>query len=138
MITIAAKKNYSLIGRILYKTRPEIASQLEYYIQPGTETDLKRIFYFYSRFDGFDLPGYNEVNKRRLFTAAMLKLYHPNYLKSGIINVKYGFAKNIACCFGCKTASVSINIKEVVIMYRAYTEFEEKVNEILENFKTTN
>lgn len=124
------------IARILYKTHPEVAAEIEEYVRPGVETDLQRIFYFFSRFDGFDLPGYNDVNRRRLFTAAMLKLFHPTYLKSGIINVKYGFAKNIAACFSCKTASISTNIKEVVIMYRAYSDFGETVDEILQQFKS--
>lgn len=136
MITSALeKRNYPLIGRILYRVHPEIASQIERMVVPGEQTDLQRIFFFYSRFTNINLPGYNDVNKRRLFTAVIMFLYYPQSLKNGLVNVKKGFVKNIAACFDSKQESITRNIREVIIMYRAYEDFAEKVNEILEEFK---
>ena len=123
-----------MIGRILCKTRPEVATEILNLVTPGAEHDLSRIFFFYSRFDAHKPKG-SDVNTRRIFTAVMLKLYHPQVLTSGIFSTKYGFVRNIAACFSCKSQSITRNIREVVIMYRAYNDFQEMVDKIVELIK---
>ena len=133
--TVVGKGNFFKIIQSIY---PEVAAQVHTILQPGSENDLSRIFYFYSRFHNIELKGYNEVNKRRVFIGVMMLLFHPYCLKNSIVYVPYGFSKNIAACFGCKQQGVTRNIREVVVLYKAYEEFGEKVNEVFEDFKKLN
>jgi hypothetical protein len=135
MLALARKKNYSMIGRMLYKTHPEVASSIEKVLTPGEETDLTRIFSYYARFTSLDLPDPNPVSRRRVFIAVMLRMYHPSCLHTGIIKVKNGFVKNIGACFGCVGQAITRNIREVIIMNKAYDEFQATVNDVFEKLK---
>lgn len=125
-------KNYSLIGKVLCKVKPEVAQEILSIVQPGQETDVTRIFKFYAIFD----QGYTECEKpvdlRRIFTAAMLKLYHPKILEGGFITMQHGFVKNVAACLSCKSQAVTLNIREAVVMYRSYQDFQSKVNRVFD------
>lgn len=143
LVMTASKKNYSMIGRLLCRTFPDVASQLEDRIKPGDEVDFQKIFFFYSRFDSLDLPGYRDVHRRRLFAAVMLLFYYPHFLEVNNIlqmglsrDTTKPFAKNIAACFNCNKSHISRNVREAVVMYQAYEDFQEKVNEVLSFLKT--
>jgi hypothetical protein len=135
-------KNYSLIGRVLCKVNPQAASEIMQIVAPGPETDVKRIFFYYSRFDMNKPVENNPVNLRRIFTATMLKLYHPYFLEKGTPDVrghlKFGFVRNVSGCFGCKSQAITRNIREVVVMYKAYPDFKEKVDMAFESLKNSN
>lgn len=131
MLTAVAKKNYRQIGKILFMTHPELATRLENSLKPGEESDTGRIFLFYSRFDDLELPGYQKTHRRRLFLACMISLYYPHFFNSQYIRAGNFFAGNIAICFNCNQAQISRNIREAIVMYQAYEDFEEKVNEVV-------
>ncbi len=144
MLATVAKRNYSLIGRILYKTNPQLAEQLENTAKPGEESDLNRIFLFYIRFERMDLPGYRDVHRRRLFAAVMLHFYYPHFLSDDVNNVlstmKVGgkgkpFVQNIAACFNIDGPVLSRNLREAVVMYQAYDDFQDKVMQTVQNLR---
>lgn len=141
MITVAARPNYSLLGRLLYKIHPEIAEDLESKVKPGEVDDFKKIFFFYTRFESFELIGYKEIHRRRLFIAAMLQLYFPHFLDADVDIIHYAggkdkpFRKNIAACFEVGKTLISRHVKEVVIMHQCYDDFRDKVDEIVQYLK---
>lgn len=134
MPSMLTQNYYSVIGRILFKTFPEVANKLETMIRPGVEINPEKIYYFYSIFDDLELPGYKPVHRRRLFIAAVLMIYYPQFFNIQLVKVKNKFADTIADCFQCHRSHVSRHFKEVVIMYEAYDDFKEKVNEVIKYF----
>ncbi|MBO9657509.1 MAG: hypothetical protein J7527_01665 [Chitinophagaceae bacterium] len=130
---VAERNNYSLIGKMLASFMPEVYLEIEELVRSGQQTDLRKIPDYFAAFQL--LSAESGVESRRLFTATMLKLYHPYAIERGLINVKHGFVREIRHCFGCKQQSITRDIREVVVYYKAYEEFRQKVNELAKELK---
>lgn len=127
---VAERNNYSLIGKVLASFRPEVYSEIEELVRSSQQTDLTKIPEYFLSFQL--LSTESGVESRRLFTAIMLKLYHPYVLDKGIFNVRKGFVNEIRICFNKPKQSISRDIRDVAVYYKAYEEFREKVNCIAE------
>jgi hypothetical protein len=127
--TISPKRDYYLIGRVLYKTRPDIATEIEKDFKDSFRP-LSDIELFFSKFLSLKI-NQKECDSRRQFCAAMLKLYYPYVLSTGDVVIKRGFTHAIKTCFGCKKQSVFTDIREAIIMYKAYEDFKLTVDDII-------
>lgn len=129
------KKNYSMIGKVLCKTKPDVASEIEELIAAGEEIDHSKIFSFFAKFDMVKPLEVDLVTQRRIFITMMLKLYYPVALTKGLFILKKAFRKNIATCFGCHGTAITRNSRECVVLYKAYQDFRIQVDHLLEKVK---
>lgn len=135
MQTAIGRKQYAIIGKILCKTQPQLATELLDTVAPGEENDLKRIFFFYSRFADHQPAGVARSNARKIFVAAMLKLFYPYVYNGPIVKMQHGFNRNIAACFGTRNNTISEDIREVIVTYKIYEDFRQAVDQLTDAFK---
>lgn len=129
LTAVAQKKNYSLIGRVLSKIRPDISTEIETnFLSPSPP--LSSIFTYYDQYKEIVIVM-SKVDKRRVFCAAMLKVYHPYVLSTGLVFIKKGFTNNIKQCFNHSKQRAYMDIREAIIMYKAYEDFRTKVDDIV-------
>jgi hypothetical protein len=137
MQATAIGKNYSLIGRVLKKTKPEVYTEIVDMLTPGEEIDVQKIYRFYAKYDMLDHEG--EARERcRVFIGVMIKLYYPFMLERVVTAVGHSFSLIIAHCFQMQRSHVSRFIPEVIVMYKAYDDFREKVDQVLEKIRDGN
>lgn len=123
-----------MIGRVLKKAKPEVYTEIVGMIQPGSEINVQKIYRFYARFDMLKQEG-EKIDRCRVFTAAMIKLYYPYMFDKLLTGVGHSFIQVIRTCFEMKQPNVSRLIPEVIVMYKCYSEFKTRVDETLEKIK---
>lgn len=126
--------SYAQIGRMVLLNKPEVVNELLLQRQEPREKQLSAIGSYYDRF--LDLhPSGNlkeNVERRRLFIAAIFHLYQPEVFTVKTIKCQHGLCKAIADTVGVHKVHVSIILREVVIMEKAYDDFRSKVQNVLE------
>lgn len=127
--------NYAQIGRLVISKKPEIVTELmAAYIAPK-ETDLSNIAEYHTNFlKSFPITGSlkENVEHRRLFIAAIFHLYQPEVFSTRNIYVRPGLGKAVSAQVGIQNFHLSKILREVVIMEKAYEDFKERVQQILE------
>jgi hypothetical protein len=134
MQATALGKNYSLIGRVLKKAKPEVYMEIVDMLTPGEEIDVQKIYRFYAKYDQLEHVG-EKVDRARVFVAVMIKLYYPYMLDKVITAAGHNFALIISTCFGLQRPHVSRMIPEAIVMYKCYDDFKIKVDEAFEKIK---
>lgn len=134
---MTGKKKYTQVGKALFRTRPDLANELLRQLSEGEETSLDKIFIYYGRLGEWlnDNPGQRQVDVRRMFVTAMLKLYSPCIFSSTISKSNYGLFKNIAGCFNVSQQAVWRDAKNSIVTYNVYEDFKNKVDELISFFK---
>jgi hypothetical protein len=150
------KKDYALLGKLLFQKKPEIAQELLAFLptQAPAETDLSKIPEYFRRFcevkdiDPKDYTGSlyksKKVYERRIFVAAMVHLYNPEaYLRPiDFIRQHRGLTRALCEAFCIKAGSwstsgnVSNMIREVIIWEKNYDDFAEAVSNIITQITT--
>jgi hypothetical protein len=146
------KRDYTLLGRILYQKRPDIAQELLDAYYPHTapsENDLSKIRYFFHRFctlqhiDPQDYTGairlIHKNYKRKVFIAAVLHLYCPDiFSEYKPRQSRAGLSKTLSDVLGIAESNMSNLIKQVV-RWQDYDDFKEEVEgavKLLNGFDT--
>lgn len=134
----ASRSEYAMLGRMLCKARPEVASELLETLRPGEEKNLDRIYFFYSRFFEWRPEGLRESEARRIFVASMLLLFSPQIFSNDAVKVLYGFNQRISACFACKKQSTKRHIELARVAYRCYDDFKSQVDHLTDYLRKIN
>lgn len=132
---------YFKLGKILYQTKPEIAIEImaEYLpARPPLETDLTKIPSYFTSF--CNLLNINEkeytgalyksskIDKRRLFVAVIILMYHPRTRMVG---------KYISETIGQDTSATRRMIEQVEFRYKHIEEFRNQVDDVVKKIITS-
>jgi hypothetical protein len=140
------RKQYILLGRLVASRYPGIADELLTPLneQEARDSDLSRLASYFISF--FELQSFNpedyrgpsqknsfQSEMRRVFVGVMLHYYCPTVFKHNkdISCLPYGFVRSLSRVLNIGQASSSRLIQEVIVLHRAYDEFEQKVSDML-------
>lgn len=143
------KNHYALLGRLLVATRTDLALELLhlYSCDTASETDHQRMAGYFSQFckQQFITPSEltgallksHKVEKRRLFIAAMLRLYAPQAYRQPAENIilRRGFVATLAGILRCHNSNLHKTIREVVLWENEYDDFRESVDKVVAGIK---
>lgn len=141
------KRHYALIGILVSRHRPEVASELIATFMPHStpiDSDISRIAYYFDAFceskglSAADLRGklYNRsrVDLRRQFVCALLHIYMPQLFHQPLENLMMGatgFVTEIAKIFGVTVSWITYMVREAIAWHKQYEDFAESVENIL-------
>jgi hypothetical protein len=134
-------KQLSILGRLCAIQKPEVARELLsiYDIEPVEKDHALIAKYFQSFCSLHDIQPAEykgalfksqKVHVRRIFVAAMIRVYIPHLYKAppGTVRLEYGFVQGLSVELRLKNTNVAKMIREVIIMEKVYEEFRANVD----------
>lgn len=142
-----SNRDLTLIARLLIKKQPDIAAELLSNYHPADPHDhnLQNIPVYFQAFcdhnnivsEQLAFSRYNSemVENKRMFIGCILDIYVPDALLYHHDELKHGLVTNVAATLNHSISYVSEMLKEVILQYKVYDDFREKVDECSKKMK---